>query len=1072
MNCKNFLSVFTVVGALCAGSGYAATQSGEASMFKAPGGVDLRAAMSFNESWEETPFPYGIYSVSTVDGIEPEFVFLTDERNMEGGAVYVDGVIHAISKLGDWLWDDEDEGWYFQQKGAAFTTFDAETGEVLFDTTDGLSTDLFTSDLCYDATTGNIYGVFKVKGYLSAWGILDVDNLTVEYLNEKMSTSMSAIAADKNGVIYGLTGEGSLVTINKETGEISEPLAEYKKYQGYKSTGVIDPQTNTFYWLLHSYGDAGLYSIDLNNYEITKITPFRNYERWGGAYIAQVVVDEGTPAAASNLTINFPMGTLTGTVTFDAADISVDDEDLTGTVLDYVVNCDDEVVAQGKVNAGATITSDPFTLTEGYHDITIVLSNEMGDGMPSKLSYWFGNDAPANVNNLTAINDGYSVNISWSAPTQGVHNGYFDPEAVTYNVIRMPDNVLVAENLTETSYTDEISSKKVAKYYYQVIPYFANMEGRVAETQGLIIGDGVNLPYETNFSDEDCEFMTVEDTNGDGNTWDIGEEEACYRFGDVDGDDWLFTAPLYLETGTAYCLTAQLKNGWNDRLEKYEIKLGTAPDSKAMTQTIVEPTEFESQYSNVEEYISVPTTGTYFIGIHAMSPESHFVLSVNFIKFEVAMSDEAPAAGEITAVAGEKGALSATLTITAPTQRFNGKELDELEGVNIFHNGSLIDSMDDIEPGKTYTYTHESSTQGFNNYSIVFVNENGNGLANETTVFVGNDVPLAPKNVHFEFEDGYAVVTWDTPGERGVNGGYVDPETLVYSPCYVDNGDWVLMDETKEHKASVKYDTTGKQRWFLFGLMAYNEMGESEAAYSNNMIVGNIYEMPYLESLDNGVNKTMFASTNIFGPVGGYGSDTELSASEIGGCLKFNPYSFIYDAPYIDTLTTGVINTAGHDNVTLSFYYYNDAAENNGDELTAALYDQDNDITYNLGSVKMDGSATEWRKFEASKAINSDNLRIHIGIISNNGNTIYLDEFKLDDPNGSSVAQICGDGVKVVAAENEIIISGLEGENVTVVSISGITLYNGTTQGEISVPATSGMYVVKVADRSVKVIVK
>lgn len=1059
MNFKHLLLAGAALTAAGSGAAYAA----------GAGGVDLRAAMSYNAGWEETPFPYGIYQVPVVDGAKPEFVFLTDDRNMEGGMVYVDGLIHAISKMGEWLWDDEDEGWYFNQKGAAFTTYDAATGEVLFDTTEGLSTDLFARDLCYDATTGNIYGVFIVKGYLSAWGILDVDNASVTYLNEKMAESVSAMAAHPDGTIYGITSGGDLVTVDKETGIASAPLASYKKYNAYKSAGVIDPQTNTFYWLLDSYGDGGLYSIDLNTYELTKISTFRNNERWGGAYIAQVEVDEGTPAAPTDLAIDFTKGALNGKVTFTAPTVTSDDDDLTGT-LNYVVTCDDEEVAKGTVEAGATATTDAFTVTDGYHDIAVVLSNENGDGLPAKTTFWFGNDAPSNVLDLKAENERFTVNLSWTAPTQSLHNGYFDPEGVTYKVTRMPDEVVVAQDLKETSYKDEIASKKVARYSYQIVPCYAGLEGRMAETPGMVIGDGVNLPYETNFSDEDCELMSVEDTNGDGNTWDIGDELAIYRFGDIDGDDWLFSAPFYLEAGTAYALTTQFENGWNDRVEKAEIKLGNAANSEAMTQALLAPTQFESKYLDVEEYFSVEKTGTYFIGFHAMSPEAHFDLRMAGFKLEVRMSDEAPAAGVLEATAAEKGALAANLSITAPTKRFNGNDLDGLEGVNIFHNGSIIDSMDEIEPGKTYTYVHEGANQGVNTYSVVFVNEEGNGLATEAQVFVGNDVPLSPKNVSFKFEGDEVVATWEAPGERGVNGGYVDPESIVYSPSFTHEGDWIILDETPETTMRMAYDKSGKQRWLIIGVLASNEMGVSDAGYSSAYIAGDPYEMPFQESLNNGVNKSLFSSTNVFSPTGGLGSDTELSASKIGGCLKYTPYAMFSEPPYVDNITTGVINTTGYQNVTLSFYYYNDAAENNGDELSAALYDQDNDITYNLGSVKMDGSATEWRKFEASKNIASNSVRIHIGINSPNGNTIYLDEFVLDGIN--SAAQICGDNVTVSAGNQEIIISGLAGENVTVASISGLALFNETAEGEISVPAAAGVYVVKVADRTVKVVVK
>lgn len=182
----------------------------------------------------------------------------------------------------------------------------------------------------------------------------------------------------------------------------------------------------------------------------------------------------------------------------------------------------------------------------------------------------------------------------------------------------------------------------------------------------------------------------------------------------------------------------------------------------------------------------------------------------------------------------------------------------------------------------------------------------------------------------------------------------------------------------------------------------------------------------------------------------------------------FTPLTLLREPPFVDTLTTGVINTSGYPTVNVSFYYYNDASENDGDMLTVSLYDQDNDITYNLGSVVMDGSATEWRKFEATKEINSDNLRIHICMTSNNGNTIYLDEFSLNAAT-VGVSGIMGDAVNVTTAEGSIFVSGLSGEHVTIATTGGIVVYNGSASGEVSVAVPTGIYLVRVADKTFKV---
>jgi len=1038
-------------------------------------GVDLRAAITNDMKWSGENHPYGIYQVPMSEDAKSEFVFLTNERNMGGGAVYVDGVIYAISKTGTWTYEEdeyeEEMVWTFNDTGAAFSVFDAETGEMLSDRTDGVSRDLFASDLTYDKTTGNIYGCFKGTGYQTSWGILDIDKLEIKYIKEKMSSNMSAIAADANGVIYGVTSGGDLVTINKETGDLSEPLASYKMYNGYQSTGVIDPATNTFYWMFHSYSTPGIYKIDLNSYELTKLCVTKNDEQWAGAYIATAATEEGAPGTPDNLVLSFPEGALTGTLTFNAPAVNENDDDLSGTTLNYTVKNDEETVAQSTVVAGETATTKNFTVTTGYHNISVMLSNDKGESNPANIQMWFGNDSPNSVTGISLSADNNKIDLSWTAPETGSHNGYINSAEVTYTVTRTPDNVVVAKDIKATKYTDLIESKTTTKYYYTIVPSFAGQEGKSATSQGVIVGEGVNLPWECTFDEEDCELLTIEDTNNDGTTWDACDGDASYRFGDVDGDDWLFTAPFHFEAGYNYRIITSIISGLG-RAEKFEIKVGKSPASTAMTTTIVDPTDFEDKYFDVDKLFSVGETGKYYIGIHAMSPESHFVLSLEKILVEVGANNDAPAAPEVTAKAGEKGDLSAILTITAPTKAINDVTLTNLEGAQIFRNGKLIDSMEDVEPGKTYTYTDYNSEAGNNIYTVVFVNEAGNGLLSETSVFVGNDSPVAPQNAHVSFKDGVATLTWDGSGDVGTNGGYVDPATLKYAISYIDQGEWIPFEETSDNTMDIDYNTSGKQRWFLCGIAAFNQLGASDPAYSNALIVGDPYSMPYKESLDDGVNKSMFASTNPFGSTaGGYGSDVVMSASEKGGCLKFSPYAFLSEAPYCDTLTTGIINTAGYNDVTLSFYYYNDAENNVDDELTVSLYDQENDLTYNLGSIKMDNTATEWRKFEIKKNIVSDSpLRIHIGIKSVNGKTIYLDEFSLDGTLG--VSNINSTGIAVRATRNAINCYGLDGGRLTMTSVNGTVVYSAEVAGDVTVPVEAGIYIVNAGGRAYKVIVK
>ncbi len=186
-------------------------------------------------------------------------------------------------------------------------------------------------------------------------------------------------------------------------------------------------------------------------------------ERFVGAFIHGDVAPDGEPTSATNLTLSFVDDSLTGTLSFEAPTESWDGDELAGE-LSYKVSADGELMTEGKVAAGAIATTSEFTLTQGNHEVSVVLANEAGEGLNAIVSAWIGNDAPVNVADIKVAAEGYNVNISWTAPEIGLHQGYINPEEVTYTVIRQPVNVVVAENITANSVTDVITESKLAKY--------------------------------------------------------------------------------------------------------------------------------------------------------------------------------------------------------------------------------------------------------------------------------------------------------------------------------------------------------------------------------------------------------------------------------------------------------------------------------------------------------------------------------------------------------------------------------------------------------------------------------
>lgn len=153
-----------------------------------------------------------------------------------------------------------------------------------------------------------------------------------------------------------------------------------------------------------------------------------------------------------------------------------------------------------------------------------------------------------------------------------------------------------------------------------------------------------------------------------------------------------------------------------------------------------------------------------------------------YIPFTASADNTPSAVGNFSVQAGPDGACNATLKWRNPVETFAGAPLDKLTKVEIYRNEQLVLSKNNPTPGEEETFTdriadHTGLTV---TYKIIPVNENGNGVVKETTLFVGKDVPGAPTGLQLT-KDGVDRITlsWEAP-VRGINNGWTDLASLTY----------------------------------------------------------------------------------------------------------------------------------------------------------------------------------------------------------------------------------------------------------------------------------------------------
>ena len=127
---------------------------------------------------------------------------------------------------------------------------------------------------------------------------------------------------------------------------------------------------------------------------------------------------------------------------------------------------------------------ESYTVTvpsAGMYSYKVAGENSAGESaLASTNPVWIGPDVPAAPSKVELVNDDMTAILTWEAPVTGLHSGYFSGEGVVYDVYRFPDNVQVATEQTELTFTEPITQS--AKYFYKVVAKNAEGEGGSANS--------------------------------------------------------------------------------------------------------------------------------------------------------------------------------------------------------------------------------------------------------------------------------------------------------------------------------------------------------------------------------------------------------------------------------------------------------------------------------------------------------------------------------------------------------------------------------------------------------------
>lgn len=905
--------------------------------------IDDGTRINFNVvNWYLGDF-LGIGNVRPVAGAGVEEVYGNSELAGIGNGVYAGGKYYGLTYSAA----------FGQVLSATFHAYDAETWER--EASIELPAQWYSvyDYAAYNPKDGKIY-VLGFDGYhLPYLSVLDTGTGTYTQLVQ-CNVGIAAMAFDADGNLFAITQNGDFERIDLTTG-LGTPLFRVED-EGvtvqYWQALAFDYHTGELFWIRADNNfNESLRLIDIASETVTTVTDLPQFGAVG-AWVDSPEAPDDAPNTVSALSVAFgESGSHIGDISATAPSTTFSGDALTGDVT-LKFSVDGSSVGERTVAAGETAVLENIDfLASGEHKVAVTVSNSNGSSPSGTITAYCGPDTPNPVSNVVlSVDDNGLASLSWDAPTAGVHGGYFDAGKLTYEVVRNPDNVVVAENLMETALTDQLSST-LSRWSYTVTVACDGIEGDAVTSNSVVYGDGYTVPFETQLGDETF-FNLCSVFNNDGDdytfytTWGSVSCNNGYTEGEIyNSDDWLITAPIYLEKGNyLYEITyAALGSGVDATFT-----MGDRPVPEAQTKVLgeVENLLYEDGMQTLKVYIKAEEAGKYYFGIHFTS-EAVDMTSADMpygsfydLKITPGPDDGAPAkVADLKVEPFAGGELKAEVSFTAPSATFAGGALQSIEKIEVCNgNDEVLGTVSDAVPGGECSLTVSNVSQGVNVYHVYAYNDKGRGELAEIAQYIGNDIPGSVQNIATSIESNRCITfSWDAPLSVGVNGGYVNPENVTYNFCrseYDYVPPFAVEGATGLTERTFTYEETSPtfgdtQHIYYYGVQPVNEMGEGILLYSG-FVLGKPYQAPFKESFAGGTLSTaQWTAQQLYGLEGwiqSTGTGTVAPFDEDGGMLLYSTTSGELTG---SAIVTPILELKDMKKPVVSFYmYHNPDSEN------------------------------------------------------------------------------------------------------------------------------------------------
>lgn len=218
----------------------------------------------------------------------------------------------------------------------------------------------------------------------------------------------------------------------------------------------------------------------------------------------------------------------------------------------------------------------------------------------------------------------------------------------------------------------------------------------------------------------------------------------------------------------------------------------------------------------------------------------------------------APAKAENLTYSFPNGALSGTVSVTAPSKAYNGAALSGNVDMVLSIDGEEVLTKS-VAPGATMTH-NATLTEGIHSFTINVSNSVGAGPRTGISGYIGIDGPNAPTDLTVQHnENGTATLSWTAP-TSGRNDGYINPSQLKYTVRRCPE-----MEMIAENLSTTTFTDplNVPAGMYYYEVTAYMDGREGLPAYTEAETLGNGTGLPCRFSFDSKEEFELFTNIDV-----------------------------------------------------------------------------------------------------------------------------------------------------------------------------------------------------------------